>query len=115
MLKQRIKGLNPLTISVKSSEADQTALQGILAGEVEVYDLKAEGGTAMPTMPEILNRKNFIVGANTPTGRITTYLQIPHVKVSADYNSISSSIIGKFNASYDSSVKADFCNMKFDA
>ncbi|MCZ6104703.1 hypothetical protein [Campylobacter ureolyticus] len=115
MLKQRIQGLQVKTVSVKGSKADTGKLQALLAGEVEVYELKGEGGTALPTLPANLNRKTFTVGAKTPTGRRSCYLQIPHVKASANYTTIPATVIGKFDADYDSGIKADFCNMKFDA
>ncbi|MDO5650332.1 MAG: hypothetical protein Q4G11_06980 [Gallicola sp.] len=115
MLKQRIKNYNPLTVDVTGSDGDIVALQGIMAGEVERYDLKAQGGTEMKAMPAVLNRKNLVVGAKTATGRISCYLALPHVKASSTYPQISASIIGQFDASYESAVKADYANMKFDA
>lgn len=115
MLKQKINGLMPLTIAASGSSADMAALQAVLAGEVESYESKGNGGTAMPTIPNPLNRKSFIVGAKTPTGRISCYLNIPHVKVSAHYNEIIAGIVGTFDAGYDSTVKAGYCTMKFDA
>ena len=104
MLKQRIQGLQVKTVSVKGSKADTGKLQALLAGEVEVYELKGEGGTALPVLPANLNRKTFTVGAKTPTGRRSCY-----------FTTIPATVIGKFDADYDSGIKADFCNMKFDA
>lgn len=114
MLKQRIQGLMANTVSLVASGSDETKLAGLMAGEVETYTLKGEGGTPMPVLPAELNRKNFVVSSDTPTGRRSCYLQIPHVKQTSTYNDIATSVIGQFDADYDSGVKASKCKMKFD-
>lgn len=114
MLKQRITSLRPLTISAEATEADLTDLKGLLAGEIESFENKGQGGTTA-VLPETLNKKVFIVGAKSAEGRISTQVTIPHVKESRHYTEVSTDIIGKFFANYEVATKSDYAKLRFDA
>ncbi|ASM35017.1 Uncharacterised protein [Campylobacter sputorum subsp. bubulus] len=67
MLKQRINGLTPLTVSIVASDGDYAKIAGVMAGEVETFKHIGDGGTASAT-PDRLNRKVFIVGKKESSG-----------------------------------------------
>ncbi|OCR98861.1 hypothetical protein A9K75_09580 [Campylobacter fetus subsp. testudinum] len=115
MLKQTIDGVTK-SINANGSSADVGALIGILVGEITEYDLKFQGGTEMPTMPSLLNKKVLIVGskATASQGRLSSMVTLPHVKTSKTFNEISVDIKNKFNANYESAIKADYVTLKFD-
>ncbi|WP_170000597.1 hypothetical protein [Campylobacter sp. RM9328] len=113
MLKQHITGLQSRTLDFKEG-SDETALASLLAGRIETYELKSSGGVAMNTTPAVLNRKNFIVGKDTPTGRLSAMIQVPHVKESFFFNELIAAVKGKFDATYTSEVKCDYVKLKFD-
>ncbi|WP_072595455.1 hypothetical protein, partial [Campylobacter concisus] len=79
MLRQTIDGLYAKSLTF-SSGSDEDALLPLLAGKVESYSVFGDGGTALASTPDPLNRKNVIVGVKTATGRISTMVTVPHVK-----------------------------------
>lgn len=115
MLKQNIKGV-VRNVNANGSEEDVTALIKLMAGEITEYELKASGGSELRELPETLNKKVYIVGskATSTNGRISTMISIPHVNPSRVFHLISADIINKFNADYETAVKADYVNLKFD-
>lgn len=120
MLRQKING-KTTTISVNPASADDlTALKGLLAGEVSVFDLKSQGGVAPVSdlNSEALNRKDFIIGKRGivgSNGRVSCYVRIPHMKKTANLaTDVQPLVVGKFNADFITAVKADYITMKFD-
>lgn len=113
MLKQNIQGLQQKTIDVVCSDGDQDALVALLAGEVEKFALKGQGN--MPEIPNPLNRKNIIISSNDGGLRRSCMLFLPHLKASSNFNDLEASIVGSFNCSYDSDLKAEKITLKFDA
>ena len=108
MLRQQIDGLYSKSL-VFSTGSDESALIPLLAGKIETYSSFQEGGTAVTATPDPLNRKSVIVGAKTPTGRVSTMITIPHVKQNfvADFKN-------NLNASFDDTTKCDYVTLKFD-
>ncbi|MDY6119714.1 MAG: hypothetical protein SPI03_00010 [Campylobacter sputorum] len=49
MLKQRINGLTPLTVSIVASDGDYAKIAGVMAGEVETFKHIGDGGSASAT------------------------------------------------------------------
>lgn len=115
MLKQTIKGLQTLNVSVTGSDADLTSLVGVLAGKVEQYKSVGNGGVAIAAIPSPLNRKVLIVGDKDPTGRLSTMVTIPHVKAASTFSNLLTDIVGVFDSGYDSSIKCEYAKLKFDA
>ncbi|HDX6330713.1 hypothetical protein [Campylobacter fetus] len=115
MLKQNINGVVK-SINANGSAADVTALLGLMVGEITEYELKAEGGTEMLTIPSTLNNKVFIVGskATSTQGRLSSMVTLQHVKPAKTFNEISADIKGKFNADYTTAIKCDYVTLKFD-
>ncbi|KAB0610917.1 hypothetical protein [Campylobacter hyointestinalis] len=114
MLKQKVKGVT-ININANGSEEDITALLGLMVGEITQFDLKGQGGTRAD-LPQELNKKVFIVGAKSTenSGRLSTMITLPHVKASKMSNEIAADIKNKFNANYETAIKADYVNLKFD-
>ena len=113
MLRQQIDGLFSKSL-VFSAGSDESALLPLLAGKIETYSSYHEGGTAVTTTPNPLNRKSIIVGAKTPTGRISTMITIPHVKQSYMYQDFVADFKNNLNASFDDTTKCDYVTLKFD-
>ncbi|CUU90543.1 Uncharacterised protein [Campylobacter hyointestinalis subsp. hyointestinalis] len=114
MLKQKFKGLTT-NINANGGEDDINALIGLMVGEVTQFELKGQGGSNAD-LPQELNKKVFIVGAKSTSssGRISTMITLPHVKVAKMSNEIAADIKNKFNANYETAIKADYVNLKFD-
>nr|DAI10150.1 MAG TPA: hypothetical protein [Caudoviricetes sp.] len=113
MLRQQIDGLYSKSL-VFSTGSDESALIPLLAGKVETYSSFFEGGTAVSVTPNPLNRKSVIVGAKTPTGRVSTMITIPHVKQSYMYQNFVADFKNNLNASFDDTTKCDYVTLKFD-
>lgn len=113
MLRQQIDGLYSKSL-VFSTGSDESALIPLLAGKIETYSSFQEGGTAVTATPDPLNRKSVIVGAKTPTGRVSTMITIPHVKQSYMYQNFVADFKNNFNASFDDNTKCDYVTLKFD-
>lgn len=113
MLRQQIDGLYSKSL-VFSADSHESALLLLLAGKVETYSSFVEGGIAVSVTPNPLNRKSVIVGAKTPTGRISTMITIPHVKQSYMYQNFVADFKNHLNASFDDTTKCDYVTLKFD-
>lgn len=111
IVKQVIKGRTVRTLEVDASEANIADLVSILAGEVSLFELKSEGGSTSP-LPATMNRKRFSCGNRTQ--KISCSFNVPHVKNSAYINDFETAVIGNFDADYESSIKADYCNLLYD-
>jgi len=105
MLKQTIDDLYSKNLTF-SAGSDEEALIPLLAGKLEKFAIHSEGGTA--------NRKSVIVGAKTPTGRVSTMITIPHVKQSYMYQNFVADFKNTLNASFDDTTKCDYVTLKFD-
>lgn len=114
MLKQRIKGFRGKTLVIDALEADLTALKGLMAGAIESFDLKSSGGTAVAS-PSSFNRKAFTVGKTSVTGRLSAWVDVPHIKSTRMFSDISTDVVGQFDASYTSAEKCEYANLKFDS
>ncbi|AQW84186.1 hypothetical protein CPIN17262_0485 [Campylobacter pinnipediorum subsp. pinnipediorum] len=114
MLKQYIQGLNPKTLSF-SDNSDEDSLLPLLAGKIEKYEQTATGGAVLNELPATLNRKEFIVSKDSPTGRISSIVRIPHVKETFYFNELNASVKGKFDSSFTSDVKCDEVKLRFDS
>lgn len=113
MLKQTIDGLYSKNLTF-SAGSDEEALVPLLAGKLEEFAIHGEGGTAVSVTPNPLNRKSVIVGAKTPTGRVSTMITIPHVKQSYMYQNFVADFKNNLNASFDDNTKCDYVTLKFD-
>lgn len=115
MLKQKIKGLNTLTVAVTGSNSDIEKLIPLLAGEVTKYKSVGSGGSVLAIIPNPLNKKVFVVGSQSPNGRISGMLTIPHVKTSSEYPELVADIKGKFDSAFNSDIKCEYAKLRFDA
>lgn len=116
MIKQRVNSNSSLRITAQFDTASESAIVGLLAGEVEVYKEVAKGGTPLPSVPAELNRKDLVVGAKGPAGtRYSWYLSVPHVKQASTYPKIASTVIGSFDCAFDRTEKAEYAKMRFDS
>lgn len=113
-LRQNVKGLRAKTVSLSASSADIGALKGLMAGEVEEFKTTSSGGTTAP-LPSNLNRKALVVGKKTPTGRLSVYVNLPHVKEAKTFTDLETSMVGQFDASYTNNVKCEYATLMFDA
>ena len=107
MIRQTLNGIRN---TVKCDGAEET-LTPLLAGFVEVFNLKASGGKASPH-PAELNRKRIAVGNKDQ--KISCSFSVPHMKETATYTDIEGAILGKFDAHYDQNVKCDYVSLVYD-
>ncbi len=114
LLVQRISGRSlPKIMEVDDSVVD--ALLGIMEGQVEVYDLKAEGGTTTSITPVTLNRVRMSVRAFNEAGRmVSCSFGVPHVKPTVKYSELIEAVRGKFNAYWNVDLKADDAAVIYD-
>lgn len=111
IIKQVVKGSTVKTLDVDASNADLTELIAILAGEVQTFELKSEGGSTATT-PSALNRKRYSCGDKS--SNISCSFTVPHAKLTANTPEFEAVVIGAFDASYDSSTKCDYMNLFYD-
>lgn len=111
IIKQVIKGKTVIFSEIEASNADITELQTLLEGEVSTFDKKSEGGSVSP-YPATLNRKRFSCGDRTT--KISCSFTVPHAKATAYTPDFEAVVVGAFDASYDSAVKADYSNLLYD-
>ena len=107
ILAQTVKQKSVKWFQIDASTADLVALEG----EVTKYDEKSSGGTAS-AYPATLNRKKFSCGDKDT--HVSCSFTIPHVKETAYISDIEAVVIGAFDASFDSSVTADYTNLLYD-
>jgi len=110
-IKQVVKGRTVKTLDVTASEGDLTALTDLMDGEIQVFDSKASGGTAVAT-PADLNRKRFSCGDRD--ANLSTSFTVPHVKAGATKSDFKAVVVGAFDANPDSDVKATYLNLLYD-
>lgn len=111
VIKQKIKGRTVNTLVTEATTGDLTDLMALLEGEVTDYDLKSSGGAVAP-YPLALNTKKFSCG--NKTSKISCAFSVKHLKPTAFINDIEAVVVGAFDASYDSTVKADYTNLLYD-
>jgi hypothetical protein len=111
IIRQTIKGRTVKSLDVEATAADLTALQALLAGEVSVFDLQSTGGSTAP-YPTDLNRKRFSCGSKLH--KISCSFNIQHMKPTAHIADVEAVVVGAFDASYDSSIKATYTNLLYD-
>ena len=88
-----------------------TDLLTLLEGEVSNFDLKSTGGS-VSAYPTELNRKKFSCGDRTT--KVSCSFTIPHAKVTAFTPDFEAVVVGAFDASFDSAIKADYSNLLYD-
>jgi len=110
-LTQRIKGRTVKTVDVQASADDLTALTDLMDGEIDQYDVKSSGGTAVAT-PAELNQKRFSCGDKE--AHLSCSFKIPHVKAGANKSDFKALVVGKFDANFISSSKATYLNLLYD-
>jgi len=88
----------------------------VLAGRVETFSFKGQGGKAIDTTPEPLNRVRISVRAfDTDGTQISCSFTIPHLKSTVDYKTLEGLIVGKFDAWWtDKTLKAKECAIIYD-
>lgn len=111
IIHQRVKGKTVKYLDIQASSADLTELNSILEGEITTFDLKSSGGSATVT-PATLNRKKFSCGDKDT--HVSCSFTVPHVKATAFTPDLEAVVIGAFDASFDSAVKADYMNLLYD-
>lgn len=110
MLRQIINGSVKKTIMVSGSQTDLEALSNFIAGKIEIWDKKHEGGntTAVPTP---LNVVKFSVGkVNIDGSRHSFPINVPHMKKSKSFAELKTSVIGVWDADDKTTTKCDYCN-----
>lgn len=111
LLRQYINGNWVNTINVQASADDLTALKSLLEGKVEEWESKATGGTAT-AMPDTLNPMHLGVGNKDQNIRCSVRLH--HVDPAKDEDDIKGLVVGKFDAHYAVTTKADYCHLIYD-
>lgn len=103
----------------KIFEVDDAVLKQLLpllAGRVEVFSFKGQGGKTIDTTPEPLNRVRISVRAfDTDGTQISCSFTVPHLKPTVDYKTLEELIVGKFDAWWtDKTLKAKECAIIYD-
>ncbi len=109
MIRQIVNGRTVGVINPTMSTADFTILSAVLAGKSEHWNETASGGT--PLTVTVPNAKKFSLGKVDIDGRISSAVSLPHAKIGASDDDIRGEVIGLFDVTQKSSVKADYCNM----
>lgn len=107
MIKQIINGKGLKTITANMSTADATALSAILAGKLQVWDLMAEGGTAVTVANP--NYIRFAVGKKGISSRQSASVYVPHMKNTKTLSDIESAVIGLWDADFQTALKCEYC------
>lgn len=111
MLRQIINGRVSKTVMVGGSSADMLVLAGLIAGKIEIWDKKFEGGsqTAVPTP---LNAQKFSVGkTNVDGSRHSAPFSLPHLKSGKHSNDVKLAVTGVWDADFLVTAKCDYCNV----
>ena len=111
IIKQTIKGRSVGYMNIDISDADATDLTAILEGEVSVFDEKSTNGTSS-AYPTELNRKKFSCGDKS--SKTSCSFTVPHAKPTAYTPDFEAVVVGAFDASFESDVKADYMNLLYD-
>lgn len=111
VLKQKIHGKNVNTLETEATTGDLTDLLALMEGEVTQYDLKGTGGSHAE-YPLTLNAKKLSCG--NKSAKVSCAFNIKHLKPTAFINDIEAVVVGAFDASFDSSIKADYANLLYD-
>ena len=109
MIKQVINGKSSRTVNARMSTADFTTLGAVLAGENTEGTVQSSGGT--PATVPYLNFIKFSTGKATIDNRNVQVTNVPHVKVSKNFNDIMPVVIGVFDQDYLTGTKCDYANL----
>jgi hypothetical protein len=114
MIRQKIGGKSVNTVNATASTEDITALSAILEGELTVFDVKFEGGTAS-ALPALMNGKKFSVGKKYLSGQTrSASVYVPHIKATKSFSEIAVAVIGQFDEDFEGTAKAEYSNLIFD-
>ena len=111
VVKQRVQGLRTRTISFEGTQDDLNALLSLMAGKVEVYEVKNTVGTEAP-YPSVRNSIAFQTLDDTGLRRAT--VKIPHLKPSKNSNDLQSFVIGNFDANYKDTIKCSSMKLLYN-
>ena len=114
LLVQRIGGRTfPHILEVPNEVVE--GLLGIMEGRIEIFDFKAQGGTATSTTPPALNTVRISVRKVMDDGSmVSCSFRVPHIKETVDYSTLDGLIRGKFNAHWNSETKCDDMAVLYD-
>lgn len=110
MLRQITNGRITQTVMVSGSSADLILLAGVLAGKIEVWDKKSEGGNSTPVaLP--LNPIGFSVGKKYIDGsRESAFVKVPHLKAPKTIQDVKASVLGSWDAGFETTSKCEYVN-----
>lgn len=109
MIRQKVNGKTVKTVNVTASDADMTTLKGLMAGELETWDLKSSGGTT--ANPAVLNHIGFAVGKKGIGGtRHSQSVFIPHVKPTKHFSDIRTAVVGVWSQDFATDVVCEYAN-----
>ena len=113
LLVQRIGGRTfPHILEVPNEVVE--GLLGIMEGRIEIFDFKAQGGTATSTTPPVLNTVRISVRIMDDGSMVSCSFRVPHIKATVDYSTLDGLIRGKFNAHWNSETKCDDMAVLYD-
>ena len=108
MYTQTVGGKSAGLLTVDASSADLTALEDLMEGAVEKYELKSSGGT-VAAMPAVMNLKKFSCGKKSQNYRCS--FKVPHLKTTKTANDVAAHVANNFDANFDVSTTCDYCNI----
>jgi hypothetical protein len=114
LISQRISARTlPKIMEVDDGVVD--ALSKLMVGLVEIFDLKASGGKEMSQTPEPLNQVRMSVRTFDKDGStIGCAFRIPHVNPALAYKDLENLVVGKFDAYWNSDLKASDVSIIYD-
>ena len=115
LLRQVINGVRVNTIDVDASADDLNALKSLLEGKVEEWENKGSGGSAT-AMPDVLNHMKFRVGKvdEATKVRYSALIRFHHIDPSKDSEDVKNALLGKVNADWFVSDKAEYVDLVSD-
>ena len=109
MIRQIVNGKSVKTVTVSGSADDMTTLKGLMAGELETWDLKSSGGSS--ANPAVLNHIGFAVGKKGIGGtRHSQSVFVPHIKPTKHFSDIRTAVVGVWTQDFASSTACEYAN-----
>lgn len=111
MIKQIVGGKSVASVYVEGTTADIEALQLLMEGKQEVYDLKFSAGTATTT-PTKLNPIRFSTGKKlSKRTSLSCSVSVPHIKPTKSFSDLRPLVVGLFDCNYEVSTKSEYANL----